>query len=94
MRQMASSIRLVLSMNLETSAVHKHRHIKNAKHATSPAWMRFDKGTSIQQEKEGSQSKAVQSGHQVTQEGVGDEGIYCQMSMQSTYNHKPTQERW
>ena len=40
----------MLTMNLETSAVHKHRHIKNAKRATSLAWTRFDKGTSIRWE--------------------------------------------
>ncbi|KIM51170.1 hypothetical protein SCLCIDRAFT_1224769, partial [Scleroderma citrinum Foug A] len=83
-----SSRRLMLTMNLETSAVHKHRHIKNAKRATSLAWTRFDKGTSR------SQSKAVQSGHQVTPEEVGNKGIHCRMSMHSTYNRKPTQERW
>ena len=82
-------------MNLEISVVYKPRHIRNqAKHATSPAWAHFDKGTSIQWEKEGSQSKAVQLGHQVTPEGVGDEGIHCWMSTHSTYNRKPTQERW
>ncbi|KIM56553.1 hypothetical protein SCLCIDRAFT_1220234 [Scleroderma citrinum Foug A] len=92
---MASSRRLVLSMKLEISAVHKPRHIGNrAKHATSPAWTRFDKGTSTQREKEGSQSKAVQSGHQVTPEGAGEEGIHCRMSTHKTYNRKPTQERW
>ena len=74
---------VVLSMDLEISAVYKPRPMKKrAKSATSPALTRVDKRDKLSTGKE-SQGK-VQSEHQVT----AHEDIHCRISTQSTKTHR------
>lgn len=87
---------VVLSVNLEISAVYKPRPMrKRAKHATSPALTCFDKRDKHPTGKKGFQGKVVQSDHQVTAERAGDEDIHARTSTHSpkTDYRKQARER-